>query len=248
MSSTTSKEDRKKALALAIFQAIQKSSYLRGILVTAISDAQKAFFISELLVTFPDAFAGRSEPPLQLFDIITIWFGKYNDGLMFRDVEDALKQRKTYFTIQRHRKTDFIRGIGLDWSPRTRDAFLGAIRTISLAKLDTPFPIVKHWICETDAVDHKWQDYLHNDPRAQPDRRRPRLPIFRLDPAQLQLDINADENALVYDQSTGELLLVVIRNFCQNPDLLAHIDRIIKQSVECRKSMRVCNSIHLLTH
>ena len=133
-----SKEARQKALALQIFQTIQNSSYLQSILVTATSDAQKAFFIGELLSTVPGAFSGQSEPPCGLFNIMTIWFGKYNDGLSFSDVEDALNKRKNYFTVQRHRKTDFIQEIGLDWSPDTRDAFLEAIRTISLVKLDTP--------------------------------------------------------------------------------------------------------------
>jgi hypothetical protein len=244
-----SKEAKQREQALPIFQAIQDSSYLQDLLVTATSDVQKTFFIGKLLSTTPDAFAGRSESPPELFNIMTIWFGKYKgDFSQFSAVEATLQQRKDYSTIHRHKKVDFIRRIGLDWSSATRDSFLGATRTIYLPKLDIPYPVAKHWICETDEVDDKWRDYLYNDPRSQPDRRRPRLPISRLDPAKLQLDIKADENALVYDKKTGELVLVVIRNFCQDPDLLAHIDGIIKQSVECRKSMRVCNSNRFLPH
>jgi hypothetical protein len=245
----TSAEARQKELAHPIFQAIEDSSYLQDILVIATSETQKAFFISKLCSAVPGAFAGRSETPSGLFDIMTIWFGKYKGSSpQFSAVEHALQQRKNHFVIRRHKKLDFIRRIGLDWSPDTREAFLGATRTVFLSKLDIPYPIAKHWICETDEIDHKWRDYLQNDPRSQPDRRRPRLPIFRLDPAKLQLDIKADENVLVYDQSSGELLLVVIRNFCKDPNLLEHIDGIIKQSVECRRSIRVCNSDHSLTH
>ena len=117
---------RQKELALPIFQAIQDSSYLQDILVIATSDAQKTFFISKLLTAVPDAFAGRSEPPSGLFDIMTVWFGKYKDSSpQFSAMEDALQQRKNYFTIWQHKKIDFICRIGLDWTPDTRDTFLG---------------------------------------------------------------------------------------------------------------------------
>ena len=157
-------------LALPIFQAIQDSSYLQDILVIATSDVQKAFFISKLCIAVPNAFAGRSEPPSVLFNIMTTWFGKYKDP-QFSAMEHAIQQRRNHIVIRRHKKLDFIHRIGLDWSPDTREAFLGATKTVFLSKLDIPYPIVKHWICETDEINHKWRDYLQNDPRSQPDQR-----------------------------------------------------------------------------
>jgi len=238
-----SKEARQKSLAHLIFQAIQESPHLQDILVIAVSPARKAFFISQLCISIPDVFAGRTKTPADLFDILTIWFGKYN-GSQFNAVEEALQQRRNYLAIHRSQKHTFIHRIRLDSSPDSRDAFLGAIKIFHISQLGTPYPSVKHWICETDDIDHKWRDFLHNDPKAHPDRRRPRLPIFRLDHTKLQLDIKANEDALVYDETSNELLMVVIRNFGRDPNLLKHIEGIIKQSVDCRRSIRVINYFH----
>ena len=223
-----SQEASQKAKAFTIFETVQNSPYLQDILVIATSDSQKTFFINKLLGALPDAFTGRTEAPPDLFNIMTIWFGKYKDApSRFSAMDDALKQRQDYFLTHRHKKVDFIRRIGLNWSPATRDEFLKTINTFKISKLETPYPAVKHWMCESDSIDNKWRDYLQKDPRAQPDRRLPRLPIIRVDPAKLQLDIQINESALVYDTESGELVLLVLRNFCGDADLLSHIDDII---------------------
>jgi hypothetical protein len=234
-----SQEARQKAEALTIFETIQNNSYLQDLLVIATSDSQKAFFIKQLLIVIPDAFNGRSESSPGLFDIMTVWFGKFKGYGQFTAIDAALKQRQDHFLVHRHKKIDFIQRIGLNWSPATRDTFFANIKSFHLSKLQTPYPIVQHRICESNAIDSKWRDYLQNDPRAQPDKRQKRIPIFRMDPTKLQLDIEADENALVYDQSTGDLILLVLREFSNDHDLLSHIDDVIKQAVYARKSMRV---------
>jgi hypothetical protein len=227
--------------AHAIFQVVQESPYLQDLIFRATSDVQKTFFINKLLLALPAAFAGQDASHSDLFGIMTTWSGKYNSP-QFSAMDEALQQRKAYFTGKRHEKREFISRIGLGWLTTTRYVFLQTTRTAFLSELDTPYPLARHWICETDEIDAKWHSYLYDDPRSQPDRRRPRIPISLLDPAKLQLDIKADENALIYDRNTGELVLVVIRNFCQDRNLLVHIDEVIKQSVDCRKSIRVCKS------
>jgi hypothetical protein len=234
-----SQEARQKAEALTIFETIQNNSYLQDLLVIATSDSQKAFFIKQLLIVVPNAFNGRSESSPGLFNIMTVWFGKFKGYGQFSAIDAALKQRQDHFLIHRHKKVDFIQRIGLNWTPAMRDNFLATIKSFHLPKLQTPYPIVKHRICESDVIDSKWRDYLQNDPRAQPDKRQKRIPIFRMDPTKLQLDIEADESALVYDQSTGDLILLVLREFGDDHNLLSHIDNIIKEAVEHRKSIRV---------
>jgi hypothetical protein len=236
-----SQEARQKAQAFTIFETVQNSRNLQDILVIATSDSKKSFFIHKLICAHPDAFDGRTEAPPVLFNIMTTWFGKFKDApSRFSAMDDALKQRQDYFLVQRHKKIDFIRRVGLNWPPATRDEFLKTIKTTKLTKLKTPYPEAKHWICESATIDNKWRDYLQNDPRAQPDRRLPRRPIFCLDPAKLQLDIQADESELVYDTESGELVLLALRNFCGDDNLLSHIDDIVKQAVEYRRSIRVC--------
>ena len=230
---------RQKAQATIIFQTIQDSPPLQDILAIATSANQKTFFIAKLLIALPNAFSGRTESPPQLFDILTIWFGKYADASsMFDAVATALKHQRLHFIDHHNTKVDFIHRIGLNWSPATRDLSLKGVKTVYLPKLRTPYPVINQWICESDAIDDKWSDYLKYDPRAQPDSRRKRQPIFRIEPSKLSLDIGADQSAIVYD-ATGNLILVVLRNFCSEPDLLSHIEGIIKQAVDCRRSIRV---------
>ena len=230
---------RQMAQATIIFQTIQDSPPLQDILAIATSPSKKIFFIAKLLIARPDAFAGRSESPLQLFDILTAWFGKHRDASRFDAVATALNHRRNIREGDRNLKIDFIHRIGLNWSPATRDSFLKGVNTVYLRKLRTPYPAINEWICESDAIDDKWSDYLKHDPRAQPDSRRKRQPIFRTNPSNLSLDIGADQSAIIYDAETGDLILVVLQNFCSEPDLLSYIEGIIKQAVDFRRSIRV---------
>ena len=53
---------------------------------------QKTFFIDQLLITLPDVFSGHTESPPQLFDLLTLWFGKYSGATSsFDAVATALK-------------------------------------------------------------------------------------------------------------------------------------------------------------
>jgi hypothetical protein len=223
-----------------VFETIQVSSYLQDLLVIATSPAQKTFFISKLVIALPDAFTGHTRQPAQLFDIMTTWFCQFKDAsAKFDAVAMALKQRQDYFITHRNQKVDFIHRIGLQWSPAARNGFWNGIHVVELSKLVTPYPPVGHWICETDAIDAKWGKYLEEDPRAQPDRRRPRLPLFHMDVNMLKCDIRPGETAIIKDKDTGELVMVIFCSFSNHPGLLAHVDDIIKCAVEYRKSMRV---------
>jgi hypothetical protein len=242
---------RQKAMATIIFQTIQDSYPLQDILTAATTVNQKAFFISKLLIAVPNAFMysdHRKSPP-QLFDILTIWFGKFKfASSKFPAVATALNDRKHHFLDNRNNKVDFIHRIGLNWSPDTRDLFLSGLKPVYLPKLRAPYPPINHWMCESDAIYDKWSDYLKHDPRAQPDKRRPRQPIFRCDPSRLSLDIETDQSTIVYDADSKELILLVLRNFSSDPDLLSHIEGVIKQAVEMRKSIRVSHFNKYLPH
>ena len=171
---------------------------------------------------------------------MTTWFGKHKDGFSnFNVVDTALKHRRQYFIDHRNLKLEFIHRIGLNWSPATRDLCLKGVKTVSLQKLRTPYPPMKNWICESATINDKWSDYLKFNPRAQPDRHHKRQPIFHIHPSHLLLNIGADQSVVVYDAATGQLILIVLQNFCSNPHLLSHIEGIIKQAVECCKTIRV---------
>ena len=200
-----SKAARQKAQATLIFQTIQHSPALQDILATATSDNQKTFFTAKLLATLPNAFPDHTASPPQLFDIVTTWFGKHKDGFSkFNAVDTSLKHRRQYFIDHRNLKLKFIHRIGLNWSPATRDLFFQGVKTVSLQKLRTPYPLIKHWICESATINDKWSNYLKFNPRAQPDQRHKRQPIFHIHPSHLSLDIGADQSVVVYDAATGQ--------------------------------------------
>ena len=144
--SMRSNESKQKALAFSIFETIENSPNLQDLLVIATSDTKKAFFINNLLIALPDAFAGHSHPKSKshsdLFNIMTAWFGTFNGSTQFIAMEAVIKQRQDHFIAHCHKKIDFTCTIGLNWSPATRDQFIAATRTFFLPKLETPYPIV----------------------------------------------------------------------------------------------------------
>jgi hypothetical protein len=139
-----SKTLRRKAQATLIFQTIQDSPSLQDILAIATSLKQKIFFIAKLKIALPDPFPGRTESPEQLFDILTTWFGKYNDqSSRFDAVATAFKHRRLCLINHCNKKVDFIHRIGLNWSPAERDFFLEGVDIVHLPKLGTPYPAIK---------------------------------------------------------------------------------------------------------
>jgi hypothetical protein len=234
---------RKKAHHFTVFETIEDDSHLLDLLVIATTPAQQAFFIAALIKSLPDAFSGYSESkePESFFPIFTAWFGQYKESsLKFRSIATALTLRQQYFIENRYHKRHFIHAIGLDWTPDMNDAFYSTIKTIYLSKLATPYPPKLHWMVESSTIDNQWRYYIEEG--KQPDKRHPRYPLFHVDPSKLQSDISPTEDLLIIDSETGELVVLVLRRFCQHTPLLTHLGDVIKRAVQYRKSMRVCSS------
>ena len=108
---------RQKAQATIIFQTIENSSALQNILTTSTTVHKKKIFISQHFITIPNAFSNHIETPPELFDILTIWFGKVKDALLrFPAVATAFKAWKQYFIDNHNMKLNFVHRIGLNWS------------------------------------------------------------------------------------------------------------------------------------
>lgn len=130
-------------------------------------------------------------------------------------------------------KQRFIAGLGLHPStPRTADA----LPRYDVSPLPTPYPPLGEFISETEAIHRKWSRFFRRAKQA--DGRLPRRPVHRLDPSQIQLTVPADKSCTIYDSSTGELIGVVIRNFCPDPDVVEWAEEILEQGVGWKKSVR----------
>jgi hypothetical protein len=238
---------RKKAQHFDIFQTIEDDLHLLDLLVIATSPAKQAFFIVAVIKSLPLAFSGHSKEPESLFFIFTAWFGQYKaeSSQKFNRITAALRLRQQYFIDNRIQKRHLIHAIGLDWTPAKNESFYPTIETLTLSKLTAPYPPKHHWMVESSAIDNQWRYYIEHG--KQPDKCHPRYPLFHVDPSKLQRDISPTEDLLVFDNETGQLVMLVVRRFCQYTPLLTHLGDVIKRAVQSRRSMRVYFIANLFT-
>ena len=57
---------------------------------------------------------------------------------------------------------------------------------------------------------------------------------------QLFAVIGPDEDAIVYDRESGEIVLVVYRRFCPVPEFVEKADSVVTDAVDILKNVRVC--------
>ena len=133
---------------------------------------------------------------------------------------------------------------GLDWKTKKQidrwDMRLKKVLIHHLPGLAVAYPCAGTWVAETSKIRKLWKQRLMKDP--QPDRRHKQHPIDLLDWDLLMLDIAPNEDAIVYDIVMGELVLVVIRNFCLHPALIKFVDNVVQLAVSMKQSIQVHNS------
>ncbi|KAH7920021.1 hypothetical protein BV22DRAFT_986498, partial [Leucogyrophana mollusca] len=88
------------------------------------------------------------------------------------------------------------------------------------------YPPKNHWIYEQDSIGQLWENHIRFG--KQPDTRKPRHPLLKVDHSKLQLVIKASENHIVRDAKTNEIVAVVIRDFCGHPGVLEWVDEVLQ--------------------
>ena len=71
------------------------------------------------------------------------------------------------------------------------------------------------------------------------DKKHKRYPTILLDPSKLQLDLKVEESMIIRDQISKEVVGVVIRNFGKEKELIDWANKIVYQSTQYSKSVRV---------
>lgn len=193
-------------------------------------DRKKDAFRQRVREIFPAASGTSSD---DLFRRVMAWISspKCPAGLA-RSAEAYKHSRKKARVDQRH----FIFNAGLSTPSAERDAMLASLPVYHVTALSEPHPPYKHIISESPEIYKKWRSYFATGKQA--DERKARLPIHQLDPTTLVADIPPHEGARLLDPS-GELVGLVIRNFCPDDEALAWADAAAEAQVPVRRNVRV---------
>lgn len=180
--------------------------------------------------------AGLSEDAIEdyennFFALFCSWCG--DDKGVPSEIKAVIAERSEEAKRRAKAKRKFIAEAGLHPStPRTADS----LRRHDVDPLPDFYPPVGKHVAETEDIRRKWAAYFERG--RQPDGRLTRRPVHRLNPDHIQLVVPADESCEIYDKSTGELVGVVIRDFCPVPEVVDWAEEILEQGVGWKRSVR----------
>ncbi|KAI0349787.1 hypothetical protein OH77DRAFT_1577594 [Trametes cingulata] len=96
-------------------------------------------------------------------------------------------------------------------------------------------------VVESDEIDKLWRKHTEEGPRA--DKRQPRRPLHRLDPARLTLSVGPEESCVLVDADDGSIIGVVLRGLAGESEgtdgFLSWARDTIKDGIIGRRSIRV---------
>ncbi|RDB18594.1 hypothetical protein Hypma_014787 [Hypsizygus marmoreus] len=102
------------------------------------------------------------------------------------------------------------------------------IPIISIKALKTPFSPIGHHIAISPSIVKKWHHYLAFGKQA--DKRKRHWPIHLLNSSKLIADIAPTDSAILKNKK-GNIISMVIRNFCPDKSAVAWADSIAKRAI-----------------
>ncbi|KAJ3559157.1 hypothetical protein NP233_g11335 [Leucocoprinus birnbaumii] len=155
-------------------------------------------------------------------------------------VSSALRDALTTYRKQKKQTRnihhDTVRALGLDWTPEIAAGWFQALPNIHLPKLKTPYPPAGKFICEDEAIKKLWYPRLMEAKQA--DKRLKRCEPLVIDQTKLVRTVEAGESIVVRDCKTNEIVLMVVRNFCGDIDVLEWMGRIVAEAVRICRNVR----------
>jgi hypothetical protein len=192
----------------------------------------QARFQAKLMGLIPDHF----HPKIDKSNIIRCFLS----WCALHDCPENLKvvarKRREHKIDLRKEKMDFISRVGLNWTKEQRDKYLAGIPIVVVKPLAESYPPLGHWVHETAEIYEKWHKHLSGGKLH--DKRTPRHPLLRLDPAMLVADVLTDE-CRIFREPSGEIVGIAIRDFCRDETALKWLDEAVKQTVDDRRNIRV---------
>lgn len=187
------------------------------------------------------------ESAVQFGDIFAEFLGWCGDACNSPGsaIHTAMEERKDGYDKRRLRHRDMVRTLRLQrWSNEQKVEFLKkTTREIHVSPLKQAYPPYKHWVYESKTIERRWRRHIEEG--AQPDKRQPRLPLHHEDVSRLSHIIGEDDSVTIRDAHTGEIVAVVIRNFCEDEEILSWANGVVEDVIGLKKSVRV-SSTHFI--
>ncbi|RXW19245.1 hypothetical protein EST38_g6615 [Candolleomyces aberdarensis] len=98
------------------------------------------------------------------------------------------------------------------------------------------YPPQGHWVAKTQSIFDTWEVYLRNTPL--PDKRMKAKPVHLLDRSRMVQSIPEDLSCIIYDKTTNEPVLVVMRNFSGLAPIRRWASEIVSRGAAVRRNVR----------
>ncbi|KAA8892791.1 hypothetical protein FN846DRAFT_1009128 [Sphaerosporella brunnea] len=152
----------------------------------------------------------------------------------------VLKDQGQALIDYRWRKLELRRSLGLGWTATQREKFLApeSIPTVSLPMLKKRWPPKDVWLSEAPTTGLLWERHFQ-EAKLQDKRIERKDVLISSDGDSWQKTIKAGESVIIRDAQTGQIVLVVIRNFCNHQGVLDWAIKIVQAAVNIKKSVRL---------
>ena len=144
---------------------------------------------------------------------------------------------------------DLLNRLGLTWTEDMAQDFRQSIPTYHAKARPTrdQYPANGEWLVETPRAKARLERYTEIVSRADARSKKP-TGILMLDPPRFNKIVEPHESIQVCDPVTGEVQLVVIRDFVGDLDVLAEMDAAAEHHIEIGRDIRVSLLLLLLLH
>ncbi|KAH9841909.1 uncharacterized protein C8Q71DRAFT_854263 [Rhodofomes roseus] len=164
-----------------------------------------------------------------------------------RPVQAEVPAELRTILIQRHRDVEVRRQLHAELtailhlkrlSEDEKQAWLSEhVREVLVDPLEEPYPKYHHWIAETPEIAEACAPWIKRGKQA--DKRHKRHPIVseRLD--KIPNVVEAHESVIFRDRKTRKIVMVVIRNICNDTKVMQYADRVVGEAMDMRKGGRL---------
>ena len=208
-----------------------------GLLPLSFQDGPKNELANRLLSISPalSQVAGKTDADA----VIQIFLSWCSNSLACpSELNKAIQSRRESVAKHRRKKRRFIGRANLNSNRPLdgADSESHEIPTEVIKETGRPYPPPGFWLFESEAIRKKWKYALEEG--KQPDVRKPRMPMLRVDMKKIHHNVPPNESKIFID-GKGEVVAIIIRDFCPHAGLVAWGDDVVKESVPLYRSCRV---------